>query len=72
MGLVLSSSSRSYTAPKPYATPREPSGRPKNRKKAAKVKAGNGGVTTSQIVGGAVVVGLSAVLAGLVWSSFSR
>lgn len=73
MGLVLSSSSRSYTTFTSSKTPlskAHPS-RPKSTRQRRKPSEPEG-ITTSQILGGAVAFGLGAVFVGLVWNSFSR
>ena len=64
MGFVLSSSSRSFSTPSSSSSR---SSRPKRRKVQA--ASTSTGISTSQILGGAAVVGLGAVLFGLVWGS---
>lgn len=71
MGLVSSSSSRTFSTP--ISSSKDAAGTTRKRRTQRKPKSDlQEGVTTSQVVGGAIVVGLGAVLFGMVYNSFSR
>ncbi|OCF40485.1 chaperone activator [Kwoniella heveanensis CBS 569] len=76
MGLVLSSSSRSYPTPLsrsqvPFkSSTATPSSKPKKlRRKTPSSSSSSSGWSTSSLLGGGVVVALSAVLVGIVYTS---
>ncbi|WWC89442.1 uncharacterized protein L201_004366 [Kwoniella dendrophila CBS 6074] len=69
MGLVLSSSSRSYITPSSRISPSTTKSKPKKLRKKPSASTSSGW-SSSTIIGSGVVAALSAVLVGIVYTSF--